>query len=218
MHANSSVYFFCACALYFSSLSLLIADLATSAFIADGTLFSLTPCGKYPAYQALKIFNDTEHGFVTIYFEQYNQSCLDCSGCLNAEYPHVWHCAPSATEDTTVSATDGADEFRYEFSGSTSSEGNFIITIDGFDTANDKIVLVNVGGDDLTTTQFKELSGVEVSGNSFDNQTRILFDKDSSGGSGELAINGVYDSDLTTITIEILSDTSVVASTSGDFG
>ena len=124
----------------------------------------------------------------------------------------------SATEDTTVSATDGADEFRYEFSGSTSSEGNFIITIDGFDTANDKIVLVNVGGDDLTTTQFKELSGVEVSGNSFDNQTRILFDKDSSGGSGELAINGVYDSDLTTITIEILSDTSVVASTSGDFG
>ena len=121
-------------------------------------------------------------------------------------------------EDTTVSATDGADEFRYEFSGSTSSEGNFIVTIDGFDTANDKIVLVNVGGDNLTTTQFKDLSGVEVSGNSFDNQTRILFDKDSSGGSGELAINGVYDSDLTTITIEILSDTNVTASTSGDFG
>ena len=121
-------------------------------------------------------------------------------------------------EDTTVSATDGADEFRYEFSGSTSSEGNFIVTIDGFDTANDKIVLVNVGGDNLTTTQFKDLSGVEVSGNSFDNQTRILFDKDSSGGSGELAINGVYDSDLTTIAIEILSDTNVVASTSGDFG
>ena len=124
----------------------------------------------------------------------------------------------SATEDTTVNATDGADEFRYEFTGSTSSEGNFIITIDGFDTVNDKIVFVNVGGDDLTTAQFKDLSGVEVSGNSFDNQTRILFDKDSSGGSGELAINGVYDSDLTTITIEILSDTNVTASTSGDFG
>ena len=45
-----------------------------------------------------------------------------------------------------------------------------------------------------------------------------VFDKDSSGGSGELAINGVYDSDLTTITIEILSDTNVAASTSGDFG
>jgi len=124
----------------------------------------------------------------------------------------------SATEDTTVNATDGADEFRYEFTGSTSSEGNFIITIDGFDTVNDKIVFVNVGGDDLTTAQFKDLSGVEVSGNSFDNQTRILFDKDSSGGSGELAINGVYDSDLTTITIEILSDTNVTASTSCDFG
>ena len=31
-------------------------------------------------------------------------------------------------------------------------------------------------------------------------------------------VNGVYDSDLTTITIEILSDTNVAASTSGDFG
>ena len=45
-----------------------------------------------------------------------------------------------------------------------------------------------------------------------------MFDKDSSGGSGELAINGVYDSDLTTITIEILSDSNVTASTSGDLG
>ena len=70
----------------------------------------------------------------------------------------------------------------------------------------------------MTTTEFTGLSGVEVSGNSFDNQTRILFDKDSSGGSGELAINGIYDSDLTTITIEILSDTNLAASTSGDFG
>ena len=124
----------------------------------------------------------------------------------------------AASADTTLTATDDADEFRYEFSGSTSSEGNFIITIDGFDTANDKIVLVNVGGENLTTTDFKALSGVEISGNSFDNQTRILFDKDSSGGSGELAINGVYDSDLTTITIEILSDSNVTASTSGDLG
>jgi hypothetical protein len=41
---------------------------------------------------------------------------------------------------------------------------------------------------------------------------------DSSGGSGELAINGIYDADLTTITIEILSDTNLSASTSGDFG
>jgi len=128
----------------------------------------------------------------------------------------------SATADTTITATDGADEFRYEFADSgtsaTSSEGNFIITIDSFDSANDKIVLVNVGGSNLTTAEFTALGGVEISGNSFDNQTRILFDKDSSGGSGELAINGVYDSDLTTITIEILSDTNVAASTSGDFG
>ena len=115
----------------------------------------------------------------------------------------------TATEDTTITATDAAEEFRYEFSGSTSSEGNFIITIDNFDSANDKIVLVNVGGNDLTTSEFTELSGVEISGNSFDNQTRILFDKDSSGGSGELAVNGVYDSDLSIIAIEILSDTNI---------
>jgi hypothetical protein len=128
----------------------------------------------------------------------------------------------TATEDTTITATDGADEFRYEFSdtgtSATSSEGNFIVTIDSFDSANDKIVLVNVGGSNLTTTEFIALGGVEISGNSFDNQTRILFDKDSNGGSGELAINGVYDSDLTTITIEILSDTNAATSSSGDFG
>jgi hypothetical protein len=46
---------------------------------------------------------------------------------------------------------------------------------------------------------------------SFDNQTRILFGADSSGGSGELAINGVYDAELTTINIEILSDVNISA-------
>ena len=124
----------------------------------------------------------------------------------------------SADAETTITATDAAEEFRYEFAGSTSSEGNFIVTIDGFDSSNDKIVLVNVGGDNLTTEEFKALSGVEISGNSFDNQTRILFGADSTGGSGELAINGIYDSDLTTITLEILSDTNLSASTSGDLG
>jgi len=128
----------------------------------------------------------------------------------------------SATEDTDITGTDGADEFRYEFSdtgtSATSSEGNFKITITDFDSSQDKIVLVNVGGQNLTVDEFKGLGGVEISGNSFDNQTRILFDKDSSGGSGELAINGIYDSDLSSITIEILSDTNLSASTSGDFG
>ena len=81
-----------------------------------------------------------------------------------------------------------------------------------------KVGKVNVGGENLTVDQFKGLGGVEISGNSFDNQTRILFDKDSSGGSGELAINGIYDKDLTTITIEILADTNLTASSSGDIG
>ena len=128
----------------------------------------------------------------------------------------------SATADVDVTGTAGADEFRYEFadsgSSATSSEGNFKITITDFDSSLDKIVLVNVGGENLTVDQFKGLGGVEISGNSFDNQTRILFDKDSSGGSGELAINGIYDKDLTSITIEILADTNLTASSSGDIG
>merc|ERR1712167_472945 len=104
------------------------------------------------------------------------------------------------------------------FSGSSSSEGNFVITIDGFDSTNDKIVLVNVGGDNLTLDEFKGLSGVDVSGNSFDGgKTQIIFGPDSSGGNGELYISGIFDADFTTITLEILSDTNVAASTSGDF-
>jgi len=128
----------------------------------------------------------------------------------------------TATADTEITGTDGADEFRYEFADSgtnaTSSEGNFKITITDFDSSNDKIVFVNVGGSNLTIDEFKALGGVEVSGNSFDNQTRILFGQDSSGGSGELAVNGIYDSDLTSITIEVLSDSNLTASSSGDFG
>ena len=128
----------------------------------------------------------------------------------------------TASADTEITGTDGADEFRYEFADSgtnaTSSEGNFKITITDFDSSNDKIVFVNVGGSNLTVDEFKALGGVEISGNSFDNQTRILFGQDSSGGSGELAVNGIYDADLTSITIEILSDTNLTASSSGDFG
>ena len=128
----------------------------------------------------------------------------------------------TATADTEITGTDGADEFRYEFADSgtnaTSSEGNFKITITDFDSSNDKIVFVNVGGSDLTVDEFKALGGVEISGNSFDNQTRILFGQDSSGGSGELAVNGIYDADLTSITIEVLSDSNLTASSSGDFG
>ena len=128
----------------------------------------------------------------------------------------------TATADTEITGTDGADEFRYEFADSgtnaTSSEGNFKITITDFDSTNDKIVFVNVGGSDLTVDEFKALGGVEISGNSFDNQTRILFGQDSSGGSGELAVNGIYDADLTSITIEVLADSNLTASSSGDFG
>ena len=80
----------------------------------------------------------------------------------------------------------------------------------------EKTAVGNFAG--VTVDEFKALGGVEISGNSFDNQTRILFGQDSSGGSGELAVNGIYDADLTSITIEILSDTNLTASSSGDFG
>ena len=129
---------------------------------------------------------------------------------------------PSATEATSISATDGADEFRYEFNVSSgnglSSEGNVEITINNFDSANDKIVFVNVGGNDLTIDEFKALGGLEISGNSFDNVTGFYFAPDSAGASGTLNVEGVYDADLTTITVEILSDTNLSASSSGDLG
>ena len=41
----------------------------------------------------------------------------------------------------------------------TSSEGNFKITITDFDSSNDKIVFVNVGGSNLTVDEFKALGG-----------------------------------------------------------
>ena len=46
----------------------------------------------------------------------------------------------SATEDTTVTATSAAEEFRYEVSeAGVSEEGAFTVTIDGFDAATDKL-------------------------------------------------------------------------------
>ena len=114
-----------------------------------------------------------------------------------------------------IAATDAADEFRYEFevdgNSPLSKEGNFDIKITGFDADNDKIVLVNVGGTDLTLDEFKALDGEDISQASFDNTTTIFFAPNASGSSGSLTIDGFADAEFATITLQILADSSLPA-------
>ncbi len=114
-----------------------------------------------------------------------------------------------------IAATDAADEFRYEFevdgNSPLSKEGNFDIKITGFDADNDKIVLVNVGGSDLTLDEFKALDGEDISQASFDNTTTIFFAPNASGSSGSLTIDGFADAEFATITLQILADSSLPA-------
>tara|TARA_Y100000994_G_scaffold64082_1_gene52142 strand:- start:340 stop:711 length:372 start_codon:yes stop_codon:yes gene_type:complete len=123
-----------------------------------------------------------------------------------------------------VSGTDDADEFRYEFNNDgTSAEGSIKITLTNFDSANDKVVLVNKDGSSLTIKEFAALEGVDVVNKSFDGAIQILFNKDSSGANGELYIDGVsgYDADagtFDTLVLEITAETDLPASSSSDFG
>ena len=114
-----------------------------------------------------------------------------------------------------IAATDAADEFRYEFEVDGNSplakEGNFDIKITGFDADNDKIVLVNVGGTDLTLDEFIALDGEVISQASFDNTTTIFFAPNASGSSGSLTIDGFADAEFATITLQILADSSLPA-------
>ncbi len=124
----------------------------------------------------------------------------------------------------TVSGTDAADEFRYEFnSDGTSAEGNFKITLDNFDSANDKVILVNKDGSSLTIEEFATLSGVDVVNKTFDGGISIAFAPDSAGSNGELYIDGVtgYDSSAYTfdsLVLEIKAEADLAASSSSDFG
>jgi hypothetical protein len=122
----------------------------------------------------------------------------------------------TASEDTTVTATDAAEEFRYEVTGAgVSSEGAYTVTIDGFDAATDKLTLVVVNGSsNLTTQEFDQLSNVEVTSDGISG-TQILFAPDSNAQSGKLVLPSVeesFDSDwtATTYTVEILADTNLV--------
>ena len=124
----------------------------------------------------------------------------------------------------TVSGTDAADEFRYEFNDDgTSAEGNFIITLDNFDSANDKVVLVNKDGSSLSVLDFASKSGIDVVSETFDNRISISFTPDSNNSNGTLYINGVtgYDSDAGTfdsLILEIKAETDLAATSGGDFG
>ena len=122
----------------------------------------------------------------------------------------------SATEDTTVTATDAAEEFRYEVSeAGVSEEGAYTVTIDGFDAATDKLTLVVVNGtSNLTTQEFDQLSNVEVTSDGISG-TQILFAPDSNAQSGKLVLPSVeesFDSDwtATTYTVEIIADSNLV--------
>jgi len=122
----------------------------------------------------------------------------------------------SATEDTTVTATSDAEEFRYEVSGTgVSEEGAFTVTIDGFDAATDKLTLVIVNGSsNLTTQEFDQLANVEVTSDGISG-TQILFAPDSNSQSGKLVLPNIeesFDSDwtATTYTVEIVADSNLV--------
>ena len=122
----------------------------------------------------------------------------------------------SATEDTTVTATDEAEEFRYEVSeAGVSEEGAYTVTIEGFDAATDKLTLVIVNGtSNLTTQEFDQLSNVEVTSDGISG-TQILFAPDSNAQSGKLVLPSVeesFDSDwtATTYTVEIIADANLV--------
>jgi hypothetical protein len=122
----------------------------------------------------------------------------------------------AATEDTTVTATDAAEEFRYEVSDAgVSEEGAYTITIDGFDAATDKLTLVIVNGaSNLTTQEFDQLSNVEVTSDGISG-TQILFAPDSNAQSGKLVLPSIeesFDSDwtATTYTVEIIADSNIV--------
>ena len=122
----------------------------------------------------------------------------------------------SATEDTTVTATAEAEDFRYEVSDAgVSEEGAYTVTIDGFDAATDKLTLVIVNGSsNLTTQEFDQLSNVEVTSDGISG-TQILFAPDSNAQSGKLVLPSVeesFDSDwtATTYTVEIIADSYLV--------
>ena len=122
----------------------------------------------------------------------------------------------SVSADKTITATSAAEDFRYEIdSAGVSKEGNFKVTIDGFDIANDKLTLVILGGtSNLTTQEFDALSDVDVTSDGISG-TQIFFAPDTGLDSGQLvlpdveeAISGTWNP--TTYTVEIIAEANLI--------
>ena len=128
----------------------------------------------------------------------------------------------STTVDKTITASNDAEDFRYEVNSSgISLEGPYKITINNFDKDNDKLTLVNTdGSSSLTTQEFDELSGVEITSDGISG-TQIFFAPDSSGQSGSLTISDLVETfsatwEATTYTVEITPKTNLDSATSLD--
>ncbi len=126
----------------------------------------------------------------------------------------------SATADKTITATSDAEDFRYEVNSSGNSiEGPYTITINNFDKENDKLTLVNTdGSSSLTTQEFDELSGVDITSDELSG-TQIFFAPDSSGQSGSLTISDLVETfstawEATTYTVEITPKANLASATS----
>ena len=122
----------------------------------------------------------------------------------------------SVSADKTITATSAAEDFRYEIdSAGVSKEGNFKVTIDGFDIVNDKLTLVILGGtSNLTTQEFDSLDNVEVISNAI-SWTNIYFAPDSNNHNGQLLLTGVEEFisgtwDPTTYTVEIIAEANLI--------
>ena len=130
----------------------------------------------------------------------------------------------SASEATTITGTDAAEDFRYEVTPEgVSLEGAFEVKINSFDMTNDKLTLVLVNGtSNLTTQEFDQLENVEVTSDALSG-TQIFFAKDSDGQTGSLVlyetsandgtlVEETIDGDwtATTYTVEILADSNLV--------
>ncbi len=126
----------------------------------------------------------------------------------------------SALADKIIYATNDKEEFRYEVDNNgISKEGPHIITINGFDKSNDKISLVITDGTSkLTTKEFDNLSGVEVTSDGLSG-TQIYFSPDSNGLSGTLVISDLDEPfsgswEATTYDVEIIPKSNLLATSS----
>ena len=102
------------------------------------------------------------------------------------------------------SATSAADVFSFDvsFDGTSIVGLDNNVSITGFDPASDSIILRGSGGSDgLTSSTLLSSSGVDVVSSAIDNNTVIYFSPNSSGSSSSITLEGVVDSDLSTITI-----------------